>query len=82
MFFTLHQAIVSESYSNPLETYSSNVMGTANILEALKNIDNECVAIIITSDKCYDNVEWQWGYRETDAIGGKDIYSGSKEAAN
>jgi CDP-glucose 4,6-dehydratase len=56
-------------------------MGTANVLEALKNIDNECVTIVVTSDKCYDNVEWQWGYRETDAIGGKDIYSGSKGAA-
>ena len=81
VFHLAAQAIVSESYSNPLETFSSNVMGTANVLEALKNIDNECVTIVVTSDKCYDNVEWQWGYRETDAIGGKDIYSGSKGAA-
>lgn len=81
VFHLAAQAIVSESYSNPLETYSSNVMGTANVLEALKNIDNECVTIVVTSDKCYDNVEWQWGYRETDVIGGKDIYSGSKGAA-
>lgn len=81
VFHLAAQAIVSESYSNPLETLSVNVLGTGNVLEALRCLKNECVAIIITSDKCYDNVEWQWGYRETDAMGGKDIYSGSKGAA-
>jgi len=75
------QAIVSDSYKDPINTISTNVMGTANILEALRSISNECTAVIITSDKCYENVEWEWGYKETDAVGGKDIYSGSKGAA-
>jgi len=57
------------------------VMGTVNVLEALRYLEKKCTAIIITSDKCYDNVEWVWGYKETDAVGGKDIYSGSKGAA-
>jgi CDP-glucose 4,6-dehydratase len=51
------------------------------VLEAIKGLQKECVAIFITSDKCYDNVEWVWGYKETDMLGGKDIYSGSKGAA-
>lgn len=82
--FVLHlaaQAIVSVSYKDPLDTITSNVTGTANILEVLREVDWSCSAVIITSDKCYDNVEWVWGYRETDALGGKDIYSGSKGAA-
>ena len=56
-------------------------MGTVNVLESLRKLENKCIAVIITSDKCYDNVEWVWGYKETDAVGGKDIYSGSKGAA-
>ena len=56
-------------------------MGTANVLEALRQNDSECVAVVITSDKCYDNIEQVWGYKENDAMGGKDIYSGSKGAA-
>lgn len=81
LFHLAAQAIVSTSYSNPIETISSNVMGTANIMHALKEINNKCTAIIITSDKAYDNVEQIWGYKETDQMGGKDIYSGSKGAA-
>ena len=81
VFHLAAQALVSVSYQEPLETISTNVLGTANILEALKESNHECVAVIITSDKCYDNVEWVWGYRETDRLGGKDIYSGSKGAA-
>ena len=81
LFHLAAQAIVSVSYSDPIETISSNVMGTANVLEALKEINEPCTAIIITSDKCYDNVEQVWGYKETDLMGGKDIYSGSKGAA-
>ena len=81
VFHLAAQAIVSESYKNPLETITTNAVGTANILEALRNIDNKCTAIIITSDKCYHNVEWAWGYKETDHLGGKDIYSSSKGAA-
>ncbi|MCF6235347.1 MAG: CDP-glucose 4,6-dehydratase [Gammaproteobacteria bacterium] len=81
LFHLAAQAIVSTSYSDPIETISTNVMGTANILEALKEINPLCTAIIITSDKCYDNVEQIWGYKENDPMGGKDIYSGSKGAA-
>ena len=81
VFHLAAQPIVSLSYSDPLNTISTNVMGTAVILEALKQWNQECDAIIITSDKCYENVEWVWGYKETDQLGGKDIYSGSKGAA-
>jgi CDP-glucose 4,6-dehydratase len=81
VFHLAAQAIVSTSYQDPLDTFSSNVMGTANILEAVRHLTNPCVVVCVTSDKCYDNVEWEWGYRETDALGGKDIYSGSKGAA-
>lgn len=81
IFHMAAQAIVSESYLNPLKTINTNVIGVANILEAIKDLKSECVAIIITSDKCYENIEWLWGYKETDQIGGRDIYSGSKGAA-
>lgn len=81
VFHLAAQPIVSESYKNPLDTITTNVVGTANILESLRNADFETTAVIITSDKCYENVEWEWGYKETDHLGGKDIYSGSKGAA-
>ena len=81
LFHLAAQPLVSVSYANPIETISTNVLGTANILEALRSVNHECSGIIITSDKCYDNVEWVWGYKETDKLGGKDIYSGSKGAA-
>ena len=81
LFHMAAQPIVSLSYEDPLETISTNVIGTANILEVLRSMANDCVAIFITSDKCYENVEWEWGYKETDHLGGKDIYSGSKGAA-
>ncbi|OFX35569.1 MAG: CDP-glucose 4,6-dehydratase [Bacteroidetes bacterium GWA2_32_17] len=81
LFHLAAQPIVSLSYQLPIETISSNVMGTTNVLEVLRIYQNPCTAIIVTSDKCYDNVEWIWGYKETDNIGGKDIYSGSKGAA-
>jgi CDP-glucose 4,6-dehydratase len=81
IFHLAAQALVSVSYSDPIETITTNVIGTTNILEALKQSNQYCVGIFITSDKCYDNVEWEWGYKETDALGGKDIYSGSKGAA-
>lgn len=81
IFHLAAQAIVSSSYSNPVETMTSNVIGTMNILEVLRNYKKTCAVVLITSDKCYDNVEWVWGYRETDSVGGKDIYSGSKGAA-
>ncbi|SDM88667.1 CDP-glucose 4,6-dehydratase [Daejeonella rubra] len=81
VFHLAAQAIVSVSYLNPVSTFATNVMGTVHVLEALRCLDNDCSAVIITSDKCYDNVEWVWGYKETDALGGRDIYSGSKGAA-
>ena len=81
IFHLAAQAIVSKSYANPRETLTTNVVGTMNLLETLRQLNSPCVAVIITSDKCYDNVEWVYGYKETDALGGKDIYSGSKGAA-
>ena len=81
LFHLAAQPIVSTSYTDPIETISSNVIGTTNILEATKISNHDCVAIIITSDKAYDNVEQVWGYKENDQLGGKDIYSGSKGAA-
>lgn len=81
VFHLAAQALVSVSYETPLDTISTNVLGTATVLEALRLVNPDCTAVIITSDKCYDNVEWVWGYKETDALGGRDIYSGSKGAA-
>lgn len=81
IFHLAAEAIVSTSYTNPVLTMSTNIIGTLNVLESLRNHPFPCVAVFITSDKCYDNVEWIWGYRETDHLGGKDIYSGSKGAA-
>ena len=81
VFHLAAQALVSVSYDAPLDTISTNVMGTANVLEALRLENPDCTAVLITSDKCYENVEWVWGYKETDPMGGKDIYSGSKGAA-
>jgi CDP-glucose 4,6-dehydratase len=81
VFHLAAQAIVSTSYADPVETMSCNVVGTASVLDALRRVEHPCVAVIITSDKCYDNVEWPWGYRETDALGGRDVYSGSKGGA-
>ena len=81
LFHLAAQPIVSTSYTDPVDTIATNVMGTTHVMEALRRCQHDCVGIIITSDKCYDNVEWVWGYKETDAVGGKDIYSGSKGAA-
>ena len=75
------QAIVLESYNDPYATYLSNTVGTLNILESLKESNHKCTAILITSDKCYENLEWQYGYRENDLLGGKDPYSASKATA-
>jgi len=81
VFHLAAQAIVKASYADPVDCMTTNIIGTVNILEALRGLSNECVAVMITSDKCYDNVEWIWGYRETDALGGKDPYSASKGGA-
>ena len=66
---------------NPLYTMESNTMGSANILEALRELKKPVVAVMITSDKAYENSEWVWGYRETDRLGGKDPHSASKGMA-
>ncbi|MCE5181792.1 MAG: CDP-glucose 4,6-dehydratase [Betaproteobacteria bacterium] len=81
VFHLAAQALVRRSYDEPIETWQTNVLGTLHVLEALRKLDKPCAAVIITSDKCYDNVEWVWGYRETDAMGGPDPYSASKGAA-
>jgi CDP-glucose 4,6-dehydratase len=81
VFHLAAQPIVIKSYTDPVDTMTTNIIGTVNILEALRSLQNECVAVMITSDKCYDNVEWMWGYKETDRLGGKDPYSASKGAA-
>ncbi len=81
IFHMAAQAIVSTSFTDPTDTIKTNAIGTMNLLEILRDISFSCVIIFITSDKCYDNVEWIWGYRENDKLGGKDVYSGSKAAA-
>jgi CDP-glucose 4,6-dehydratase len=81
IFHLAAQPIVLIAYKDPLNTFNTNVIGTANILDALRRSNHRCTAVMITSDKSYDNVEWTYGYRETDKLGGKDPYSGSKGAA-
>lgn len=82
--FMIHlaaQALVLTSYKEPFDTMITNVIGTAVVCESIRHITWNCTCVLITSDKAYDNVEWIWGYREADRLGGKDIYSGSKGAA-
>lgn len=81
IFHLAAQPLVKKSYTHTIETWQTNTFGTINLLESLKSFQHKCVVIFITSDKCYDNVEWPWGYKETDALGGPDPYSGSKGAA-
>jgi CDP-glucose 4,6-dehydratase len=75
------QALVKKSYNEPVETFETNVMGSINLLEAVRNCDSVRSLVYITSDKCYENVEWVWGYRENDQLGGCDPYSASKGAS-
>ena len=75
------QSLVRASYREPVETYSTNVMGTVHVLDCVRQIPAVKVVLIVTSDKCYDNREWWWGYRENDAMGGFDPYSSSKGCA-
>jgi CDP-glucose 4,6-dehydratase len=75
------QSVVRRGYEDPIETYSSNVMGTVHVLEALRQLKQRCVVVNVTSDKCYENREWVWGYRENEAMGGRDPYSNSKGCA-
>jgi CDP-glucose 4,6-dehydratase len=72
------QPLVRYSYQNPVETYSTNVMGTVNLLEAVRNTTGMKAVVNITTDKCYENREWAWGYRENEPMGGHDPYSNSK----
>lgn len=81
VFHLAAQPLVRLSYCDPVETYSTNVMGTVNLLEAIRSCDSVRGVIIITSDKCYENREWLWGYREDEAMGGFDPYSSSKGCA-
>src|SRR5262249_45763174 len=62
------QSVVRRGYDDPVETYSSNVMGTVHLLEAVRQLARPCVVLIVTSDKCYANQEWAWGYRENDTL--------------
>jgi len=75
------QSLVQKSYEDPLETFSTNIMGTVNLLEAIRNTDRKCVIINVTSDKCYENQELTRGYTENDPMGGYDPYSSSKGCA-
>lgn len=81
VFHLAAQPLVRLSYEIPVETLETNIIGTAKVLEACRNIDSLRAIVNITSDKCYDNKEWVWGYRENDAMGGYDPYSASKGCA-
>ena len=78
VFHLAAQPLVRASYRDPAQTWSTNVMGTVNVLDAVRACPSVRAAIVITTDKCYDNKEWLWGYRETDPLGGHDPYSASK----
>lgn len=75
------QSLVRYSYAAPIETYAVNVMGTAHVLEAVRQSESVRAVVVVTSDKCYENREWVWGYRENEPMGGKDPYSNSKGCA-
>lgn len=75
------QALVRHSYADPVTTWSTNVMGTVHVLEALRACPSVRAALVVTTDKCYENQHWPWGYRENDRLGGHDPYSASKAGA-
>jgi len=75
------QSVVRRGFEDPIETYSSNVMGTVHLLEAVRQLKLRCTVVNVTSDKCYENREWIWGYRENEPMGGRDPYSNSKGCA-
>lgn len=81
VFHLAAQSLVKSSYLNPIETWSTNVMGTLNVIESIKRLNKKCTVIIITSDKCYLNKEKKSGYKESDELGGYDPYSASKASA-
>lgn len=78
VFHLAAQPLVRRSYRAPLETWGTNVIGTANLLDACRNVERLAAIVVVTTDKCYENKEWVWGYREIDALGGHDPYSASK----
>ncbi|MEP4703832.1 MAG: CDP-glucose 4,6-dehydratase, partial [Hyphomicrobiales bacterium] len=78
IFHMAAQPIVSDGYKDPIGTFDTNIMGTANLLEAVRHSGKPAVVVVISSDKCYENKEHVWGYRECDALGGFDPYSASK----
>ena len=81
VFHLAAQPLVRMSYADPLSTYETNVMGVANVLESVRTTSSVRAAVVVTTDKCYENREWHWGYRETDPLGGHDPYSSSKACA-
>lgn len=81
VFHLAAQPLVRESYANPLNTFATNIMGTANLLEAVRSVNGIEAVVIITTDKVYENREWAYPYREVDPLGGHDPYSASKAAA-
>lgn len=81
VFHLAAQALVKESYTHPAGTFDTNVMGSVNLLDSVRTCESVRSLVYITSDKCYENVEWVWGYRENDRLGGRDPYSASKGAA-
>ncbi|MGA2373845.1 MAG: CDP-glucose 4,6-dehydratase [Candidatus Korobacteraceae bacterium] len=81
VFHMAAQSLVRSSYEDPILTYQTNVMGTANVLEAVRGTVSVSAVLAITTDKCYENRNWLWGYREIDALGGHDPYSNSKACA-
>jgi CDP-glucose 4,6-dehydratase len=80
VFHLAAQPLVRLSYTEPVETYQTNMLGTIHVLEALRHLDKPCAAVMVTTDKCYENREWLHGYREDDPLGGHDPYSSSKAA--
>jgi CDP-glucose 4,6-dehydratase len=81
VFHLAAQSLVRPSYQDPVDTYSTNVMGTVNLLEAVRQCPGIRAVVVVTSDKCYENREWLWGYRENEPMGGHDPYSNSKGCA-
>jgi CDP-glucose 4,6-dehydratase len=81
VFHMAAQPLVRYSYVNPVETYATNVMGTVNLLESIRAIGSVRATVVVTTDKCYENKEWPWGYRENEPMGGFDPYSNSKGCA-
>jgi len=81
VFHLAAQPLVREAYASPVETYAINVQGTIHVLDALRRLNRPCAAVFVTTDKCYENREWFYGYREEDPLGGHDPYSSSKAAA-